>query len=69
MTTPKRRILSFVFTVLCFKKSFLLKRDFLLICIVLNYLRKTLFEKARYCVVFTKIGNKGSLVSAFLNSD
>ena len=28
MTTPKRRILSFVFTVLCFKKSFFDKMRF-----------------------------------------
>ena len=34
MTTPKRRILTFVFTVLCFKKSLLISYNPILNCFV-----------------------------------
>ena len=39
MTTPKRRILSFIFTVLCFKKSLLIRTS---LSINLRLTRKTL---------------------------
>ena len=36
MATPKRRILSFVFTILCFKKSLLIRIIIIIIIIIMQ---------------------------------